>query len=218
MPKLHGAKVLSGLGRAGTFTRNAMLPRSPRPQRRESRVGLCLYKITDSRKGFWISAIDLSGRVGREFRNCLCEWCIDLKIKSNSFRPKHKLLKEDFGRRPQRWPLIKLFPLLSCYVYMEWNCLQLSFFPPINPWYTLVLNLYISWKGLPVWACFVYLHIFTTHVHTELLYLASTRFTQKSNWLFHCWLKMEQPPSHSLFVPFWCNIPTHTSRVNSSVT
>lgn len=39
MPRLHGAKVLSGLGRAAAFTRDATVPRSPRPQRREGRVG-----------------------------------------------------------------------------------------------------------------------------------------------------------------------------------
>lgn len=52
MPKLHGAKVLSGLGRAGAFTRNAMLPRSPWQQTRECREGHCLYKITDCKSEY----------------------------------------------------------------------------------------------------------------------------------------------------------------------
>lgn len=39
MPTLHGAKVLSGLGRAAAFTRDGTIPRSPRTQSREGRVG-----------------------------------------------------------------------------------------------------------------------------------------------------------------------------------
>lgn len=108
MPKLHGAKVLSGLGRAGPFTRNAMLPRSPRPQRRESRVGRCLYKIADSRHGFWVSAIDLSGRVGWELRSCFCGQCIGLQ-KSDSIRPKQISLKGCFWKKTAR-----VFPYENC--------------------------------------------------------------------------------------------------------
>lgn len=54
MPKLHRANVLSGLGWAGPFTRNAMLPKSPQSQRREGRVGCCTHKITDSRNFFYL--------------------------------------------------------------------------------------------------------------------------------------------------------------------
>lgn len=43
MPRAHGAKALSGLGRAAPFTRHATIPRSPRPQRREGRVGQCCW-------------------------------------------------------------------------------------------------------------------------------------------------------------------------------
>lgn len=72
MPKLHRANVLSGLGWAGPFTRNAMLPKSPQSQRREGRVGCCTHKITGSRNFFLfiflISVNDLSWRAQREYR------------------------------------------------------------------------------------------------------------------------------------------------------
>lgn len=67
MPKLHGANVLSGLGRAGPFTRNAMPSESPQPQRSESRVGHCLYKIVASE---YLTLIFL-GEYSRDFKNYL---------------------------------------------------------------------------------------------------------------------------------------------------
>lgn len=108
VPKLHGANVLSGLGRAAAFTRNAILPRSPQPQRRESRVGQCLHKITDSRNGLWISAIDLSGRVEREFRNVFLERYLS---KLNIAGLKHVSLGGggDFRRQLSHPAVMKLF-------------------------------------------------------------------------------------------------------------
>ena len=142
MPKLHGAKVLSGLGRAGPFTRNAMLPRSPRPQRRESRVGRCLYKIADSRHGFWVSAIDLSGRVGWELRSCFCGQCIGLQ-KSDSIRPKQISLKGCFWKKTAR-----VFPYENC----SHNQHDTSVYGvhiqqlPVNPCFRFQMK-FISWKG-----------------------------------------------------------------------
>lgn len=86
MPKLHGARVLSGLGRA---VLSHAMSRSPWPQRRESRVGRCLHKIADSRNGFWISAIDLSKGVRREFRKKQLQMMIKLNRKLYFIRSKN---------------------------------------------------------------------------------------------------------------------------------
>lgn len=44
MPKLHGAKVLSGLGRAGPFTRNAFAPKKPPATKKGKQGGSLLIQ------------------------------------------------------------------------------------------------------------------------------------------------------------------------------